>query len=214
LSDPDNIEAKDSLLLAMLPHVLFDGWTFEALNAGQEELEKNVGNSNGAHFDSLSGVAVHFGNYIDRQMLAAIEVLDLEKMPVRERIATCIRVRLSFLVPYKEAIQRLLTFLAIPGNHLTGLRITIKTVDLIWYATGDTATDFNYYTKRGLLAGVYGSTVLYWLSDTSENSTETDAFLLRRISEVMQIPKLQSKATKQLKNICHPIRRLTHHFFC
>ncbi|MBT7267527.1 MAG: COQ9 family protein, partial [Rhodospirillaceae bacterium] len=68
-------------------------------------------------------------------------------------------------------------------------------------------TDFNYYTKRGLLAGVYGSTILYWLSDNSDDFVETDAFLARRINEVLQIPKLQSKITKRLERLTRPLRR-------
>lgn len=36
-------------------------------------------------------------------------------------------------------------------------------VDDIWYWAGDRSTDFNWYTKRALLAGIYTSTgLLIW----------------------------------------------------
>jgi ubiquinone biosynthesis protein COQ9 len=63
----------------------------------------------------------------------------------------------------------------------------------MWRAAGDTATDFNYYSKRGLLAGVYGATLLFWLEDNSEERAESWAFLERRIADVMKVPRVLSR---------------------
>ena len=59
----------------------------------------------------------------------------------------------------------------------------------MWRAAGDTATDYNFYTKRALLAGVHASTLLYWLDDRSAGTAATWAFLERRIADVMRVPK-------------------------
>ena len=202
-----DMKYRDQLLLAMLPHVLFDGWSKRALAAGAEDIGKEIADSQLVFSGGLKEVAVHFGDHMDRQMIAKLTKLNLEKMPVRDRITTGVRVRLELLAPHREAIRRLLTFLTLPGNHLVGAKITMKTVDAIWHAAGDTATDFNYYTKRGLLAGVYGSTILYWLSDHSEDFSGTYAFLDRRIGEVLKIPKIQSKIKKRLSRLAGPLRR-------
>jgi ubiquinone biosynthesis protein COQ9 len=82
----------------------------------------------------------------------------------------------------------------------------MKTIDLIWYAAGDTATDFNYYTKRGLLASVYGLTILYWLSDTSKGVSQTEAFLAQRLNDVMQIPKLRNRIEKNIERLRNSFR--------
>ena len=37
------------------------------------------------------------------------------------------------------------------------LKLLYRTVDAMWYAAGDTSTDFNFYTKRATLAGVYSA---------------------------------------------------------
>lgn len=206
-------EDRDALLLAMLPHVLFDGWSRDALAAGLKDLGKENADSRDYFPGGLKDVAQHFGDYMDRAMVAELAKLDLEKMPVRQRIAAGVRVRLDLLSPYRESIRRLLTYLTLPGNQLSGMRMTMKTVDAIWHAAGDTATDFNYYTKRGLLAGVYGSTVLYWLSDNSEDFVETHAFLDRRIGEVLKIPKFQSKIKKRVARLARPLRRFTRPSF-
>ena len=115
-------------------------------------------------------------------------------MKVRERIATAVRLRLEQVAPHREAVQRGLAFFALPQNAAIGLKCLYRTVDAIWYAAGDRATDYNFYSKRLLLAGVYSSTLLVWLNDTSEDQAETWAFLERRIAEVLQVAGLLGKA--------------------
>jgi ubiquinone biosynthesis protein COQ9 len=98
-------------------------------------------------------------------------------------------VRLELLQPHREAVRRGIAFLALPANVALGTRLLYRTVDAIWYAAGDTATDYNFYTKRALLAGVYASTLLYWLDDASDGYADTWAFLDRRIADAMRIPQ-------------------------
>jgi ubiquinone biosynthesis protein COQ9 len=77
-------------------------------------------------------------------------------------------------------------------------RLVYRTCDRIWRAAGDSATDFNFYTKRGLLAGVVTSTMLYWLQDKSEGSQATSAFLDRRIADVLTIGGRIGKVRERL----------------
>jgi ubiquinone biosynthesis protein COQ9 len=70
----------------------------------------------------------------------------------------------------------------------------------MWRAAGDTSTDFNFYTKRGILAGVYGSTALRWFNDTSADEKATDEFLAARIENVMQFEKFKAKAKEAFSN--------------
>jgi ubiquinone biosynthesis protein COQ9 len=83
-------------------------------------------------------------------------------------------------------------------------------VDAIWRAAGDTATDWNFYTKRGLLAGVFSSTVLCWLDDTSEDHAETWAFLDRRIADVMRVPKATARVREACGRFARPFQRRTY----
>jgi ubiquinone biosynthesis protein COQ9 len=199
---------KDRLLLAMLPHVVFDGWSLKSLAAGTRDLNGEVTQATLLFPRGMRDLAIHFGDYIDREMLTELGKIDMEKLSVRERIGTSVLLRLRLLSPHKEAIRRLLSFLALPGNHPTSFKITMKTIDLIWYAAGDTATDFNYYTKRGLLASVYGMTILYWLSDTSKGVSQTESFLAQRLNDVMQIPKLRNRIEKNIERLRNPLRFL------
>jgi ubiquinone biosynthesis protein COQ9 len=89
-----------------------------------------------------------------------------------------------------------------------GLRLLYDTVDAIWYAAGDTATDFNFYTKRALLAGVYAATTLCWLEDRSREMEETHAFLDRRINDIMAIPRYGKELHERLDRLPNPLRMM------
>jgi ubiquinone biosynthesis protein COQ9 len=106
---------------------------------------------------------------------------------VHERIRFCVRARLEILEPYREAVSSGLGILATNGP--LAVRALYRTVNRMWYAAGDTSTDFNWYTKRGLLAGVVTSTTLYWLNDKSDGREETWSFLDRRLRDVAQFGK-------------------------
>ena len=107
-------------------------------------------------------------------------------MRVRDRIAAGVRTRLEILAPHREAVRRGLAFLALPQNAAQGVTCLNRSVDCLWYAAGDRATDYNFYSKRLLLAGVLSSTTVYWLNDRSEGAAQTWAFLDRRIDEVLK----------------------------
>ena len=185
---------KDEILLATLSHVVFDGWTSRALAAGVADAGHRPDMALRAFPDGMREVVEHFSDFADRRMVAELERRDLGAMRIRDRIATAVGVRLELLAPYREAVLRATAFVSLPQNAGIASRCAYRTVDAMWYAAGDTSTDFNFYTKRALLAAVYGATVLCWLGDASEDFTDTWDFLERRIENVMSLPKLSPKA--------------------
>jgi ubiquinone biosynthesis protein COQ9 len=186
----DLTATRDKILEATLAHVAFDGWTQAALMAGVKDAGFQREMALRAFPGGMSELVEHFAGWADRRMLAALEKRNLAPMKVRERVAAAIRARLEALSPHREAVRRLLAYLALPGHTGLAAKLTWHTVNAVWYAAGDTATDFNYYTKRTLLVPVYTTTVLYWLSDDSDGFVETWGYLDRRIADVMRIPKL------------------------
>ena len=81
-----------------------------------------------------------------------------------------------------------------------GAKLVYRTVDAMWRAAGDTSTDFNFYTKRGILAGVYGSTLCAGSTTPARTRTPTEEFLAARIENVMQFEKFKAKAKEALSN--------------
>ena len=113
-----------------------------------------------------------FSRWADRQMLDRIEAAPPEPLSLSRRIARALRVRFELLLPFREAVRRGMTVLAMPQNAPLGLRLLYETVDGIWYAAGDNSTDFSFYTKRASLAAIYGAAMLFWLDDRSPGCIE------------------------------------------
>lgn len=199
--------ARRDILEAALRHVPFDGWTRAALEGGAADAGHDPTMLARAFPRGPIDVIEAFNDRADRAMVAALEQQGAEEMRVRDRIATAVRARLEQNAEHREAIRRGAALLARPGNAATGARILYRTVDAIWRAAGDTATDFNFYTKRGLLTGVYASTVLYWLDDRSADFGATWRFLDRRIDEVMRIGRGLGRLAGRLGDLPSPLRR-------
>jgi ubiquinone biosynthesis protein COQ9 len=216
LSDPiqtakaEKVAQRDALLRAALPNVPFDGWTMKTLEAAAETAGLERAAAHRLFPGGAKDAIAHFRQLADRLMLEDLARLDLAGMKIRERIATGVRLHLERWTPYREAIRAALALSPLPPYVGDSLRGGYHTVDAIWRAAGDKSTDYNFYTKRGLLAGVYATTLVYWLNDRSEGCTDTWKFLDRRIQNVMEIPKLQKRIEEGLKLLPDP-RRLFNH---
>lgn len=195
---------REKVLLAALIHVPFEGWTDAALQAGARDAGVDPGQAARA-FPGGPAEAIDFFNRLaDASMVEALAGMDLGAMRVRDRIIAGVRVRLEQNLPHREAVRRALAVVAMPLNAPLGMRCVARTVDAIWRAAGDASSDFNWYTKRGLLAGVYTATVLYWLNDKSEGTADTYDFLERRIDTVMRIGGALGRAGKALAGARFP----------
>lgn len=187
----DDLQTR--ILDAALPAIAFDGWTIGVL----ETAAKSVGLSAFDVKRAFPGGVIEAVNLflarIDAQMEAALPA-GLAGMKIRERIATIVMTRLRLQSPHREAVRRALAVYAMPWHMADGMQRSWTTADAIWRAAGDTATDYNYYTKRLILSKVYAATVMVWLEDNSPDLVDTEAFLRRRIENVMQFEKFKAKA--------------------
>jgi ubiquinone biosynthesis protein COQ9 len=135
-----------------------------------------------------------FRDHIDKVMIERIKKELVDVNSITARIYEAIKIRLELLVQYKIAISKIASFFAIPWNNPKLYPYTWHSMHLIWKTAGkDVSKDFNYYTKRGLLTGVYWFTMLYWLSDESEGYHDTYAFLTR---ELKFVGKMGAKISK------------------
>lgn len=197
---------REALIEALLPDVPFDGWSHSALVAAGARLGVDQSELAALFPGGMRDAVAAFSRWADRKTLEMLSDKNLEAMKVRERVATAGRARFAVLQPHREAVRRALSLLALPQNAPLALKLLYDTVDALWYAAGDTATDFNFYTKRGLLAGVYAATTLFWLDDRSPNGEQTYAFLDRRLADVMALPKLGTRLRENFDRLPSPFR--------
>ena len=178
----------DKWLLAALPFAADSGWNAGILMQAARKLNCDPALSKVVFPSGIRGLARHFNAWANQQMESAIvRHAGFRHMKVRQKVAFGVRARLEALAPYQGAIRQLLKWAAVPTNAPIAVKGLAETCSAIWYAAGDTSTDYNYYTKRGLLMGVYSSTLLFWLNDSSKNKEATWAFLDARIDDVMQV---------------------------
>jgi ubiquinone biosynthesis protein COQ9 len=204
----DETEAKDRLLLAVLPEVAFDGWSTAALRVAARGIGVPEAEAVALFPRGAAGMVEWFSHWADREMLTTVATEDFAAMRTPERIAAAIGARLALLEPYREAARRAASVLALPQNLPLGLRLLYDTVDAAWYAAGDTATDFNFYSKRALLAGVYGATLVYWFDDRSPESADSLAFLARRLADTMALPRVAERLRAAADRLPNPLRLL------
>ncbi|MEM8823510.1 MAG: COQ9 family protein [Pseudomonadota bacterium] len=184
------------ILDAALMHVPFDGWSEATFRNALRDAEVTPAQGRAAFPRGAVDLALAFHQAGDDEMAKRLNAADLEEMRYRDRVAFAVRTRLEIAEPHKEAVRRGMTLFSLPIYASDGLRALWGTADAIWEALGDTSRDVNWYTKRMTLSGVYSSTVLYWLGDTSEGYEATWAFLDRRIGDVMTFEKAKAQMQK------------------
>lgn len=192
---------RTRLLLAALPDVAFDGWHDEllaaaAVRAGIAEEEAEAAFPGGTH-----DLALYLSEWADEEMRQRLTREDLSALRVRDRVARGVEIRLDILAPWKQAVSSALCYLGAPPCGLLLPARVWRTADIIWQAAGDTATDYNRYTKRFLLSGVLTATLLYWLGDDSPGHADTRAFLARRIDNVLKAGKAAAKLKEGLDTV-------------
>ncbi len=190
MSDP-----KEQLLDAALMHVPFDGWSEMTFKAAIQDSEVDPTVARAVCPRGAIDLAIAYHKRGDALMLEAIEAEDMSAMRFRDKVARAVRLRLE-IISDKEAVRRGTTLFALPPYAPDGAKLVWGTADHIWTVLGDTSDDFNWYSKRAILSGVYSSTILFWLGDDSDGQSATWAFLDRRIDNVMQIEKIKAQVNK------------------
>jgi len=193
------VDLRAELFAAFLSNVPFDGWSPAALRAACTSLGKPAVTGMQAFPGGMVELAEYWSETADAEMVDVLESMNLSELRVRDRIATGVQVRIDTVAAHKEAVRSFSSFVALPPNAPMVPRMAWKTCDAIWRAAGDTSTDHNHYTKRGLLLPVYTSTVLYWLADDGDETGDwpkTWEYLDRRIDNVIQVFGRLGKAGK------------------
>lgn len=186
-------ELRRTLAPLIPANAVFDGWSDSALAMAAAELGVPAPRAKLAFPGGAADMIDAWFDAVDRGMATAFPLERIEAMKIRERIAALVMYRLEVINPHKEALRRALAILAQPRNLPLAGRLGWRAADRMWRIAGDRATDFNHYSKRAILMGVYGSTSLVYLDDSSEDMAATRAFLARRIDDVMRFEKVKGQ---------------------
>lgn len=201
-------QQRAALVEAMLPDVPFDGWGPAALRAAAKRLGLPAGEALALFPGGPADLVAAFSRWADRRMLDRLADEKLDELRTAERIALALRLRFEILAGAREAVRRALSVLALPHNGPLGLRLLYEAVDGIWYAAGDAATDFSFYTKRASLAALLAAATLYWLDDRSEGAVDTQAFIARRLADIGRLGTARQRLAENAERLPNPFRLL------
>ena len=194
-------ETLDHLRTRLAPLIAanagFDGWTVKAVEMAAEQAGVDKDIAALAFKDGpVSMISAWFAS-VDAAMLERLTADALAAMKIRARITALVEARLTLLAPHREALRRAQAILAMPRHVSKAAQLGWHAADVMWRAAGDTAVDYNHYTKRATLGGVYAATLLTFVNDESEDFAETRAFLARRIEDIMRFEKAKARLRDQ-----------------
>lgn len=196
MADLDDM-TLDELRLALAPAVaesaIFDGWSEAAVRAAAEGAGVDPAVALLAYSDGAMDMIAAWIASVDAAMAAAFPPERIAAMKIRERIRALVAFRLESMAGNEEALRRALAILAMPHNAAQALKLGWHSADVMWRLAGDTATDYNHYTKRAILASIYAATLAVFVGDESEGKADTMAFLDRRIDGIMQFEKAKAR---------------------
>ena len=194
MDEPTPLEAlRRRLALAVGENAVFDGWSRTAVDAAADGRGIDRAQARLAMPKTQAGMVDTYIQGVDRALEEHFTPERLAGLKIREKIRSLVWKRFEIMEPAREAVRRGVAILAMPQNLPLAMRMGWRTADVMWRIAGDTSTDYNHYTKRLLLGGVYTSSLLVWLDDNTDGHTETAAFLDRRIDDVMKIEKYKAE---------------------
>lgn len=184
--------------LALAPRL---GWNARLVRAACEANGLSEGDQELLLPNGARDLAALLWRRHDAEALTQLSRLDPTTLKIRERIATAVSTRLEVAAADAEAEKRLSGFMALPTNADLALSLTWATADSLWRWAGDTATDWNHYSKRTILSGILIPAMTLRLFNGKEAA---DAFVAARIENVMTFEKWKAG-----KDFDAPMRKLT-----
>ena len=196
----DRPALRRRLMLEALNHVPFEGWSAASMKLAGEAIGIDQAELRRICPAGAVELAVEFCRWGDELMVEELNWTELETVGMTARVASAVETRIKVVSEHREAVRKAVAQFSLPVNAPLGTRALWRTADQIWSSLGDRSDDYNWYTKRGMLCGVIGSSVLYWLGDTGDG-TLTRAFIDRRIGDVMRV----ETAKQRVRNLpCGP----------
>ena len=193
-TDPTLDEIRAALAPLIARNAAFDGWSYAAVDSAAVELEIEPDVAALAFNGNAMRMVDAWIDSIDQELAQRLTASSLNALKIRDRITILLATRLEIMNPDREALRRAMAIMAMPQNIVRGTKVGWRSADRMWRMAGDTASDFNHYTKRATLSAVYGSTLSVFVNDESPDFIDTRAFLDRRIENVMQFEKVKAQA--------------------
>lgn len=201
-------ELRLLLAPAIADAAAFDGWSDVAVRDAASAAGLDPAAASFAFSGGSMQMIEAWVQAVDAAMQAALPADQIAQLKIRERIRTLVQFRLDAIVHQKEALRRALSIMALPQNAPRTLALGWRSADAMWRLAGDTATDYNHYTKRMTLGSIYAATLAVYVNDSGDDHADTKAFLDRRIEGIMKFEKAKAQLLRPREELFSPARLL------
>ncbi|KAM4018384.1 ubiquinone biosynthesis protein COQ9, mitochondrial [Anomaloglossus baeobatrachus] len=194
-------QLQQRILSAALTFVHEYGWSSEAIAEGAKTLDLSAAAA-GMFQNGGSELVLHFVSVCNKNLTELLEqehklvqLGSTEKKTTEQFLRDAVEARLRMVVPYIGRWPQAVGILLLPHNLPSSLTLLTAMVDDIWHYASDQSTDVSWYTRRAVLAGIYNTTELVMMQDTSPDYEDTWSFLHNRISEAMSMGESVNQVT-------------------
>jgi len=200
----DNIENKRKILAKFLEISAFEGVNEEILEksmvqCGIEAKFKSLIFENGV----LSLIEFYIEEIVEKLAISIKNQVEFAEFKIREKIKFALYEIFEQQKDNKLALQRFRNFYFDLKNFqdknygarpiLLAVKNSFKIADQIWFLIGDKSTDYNFYTKRLILAKIISRSFLVFLKDETNELEKTKSFIDAQIENVMKFEKFKAK---------------------
>lgn len=196
-----HVKRQEAILTEFLTLAPFQGWGEDTLATAAQYACGDAVWAGVAFPEGVAELTDFFQGFLAKQLETIRNQKDTEFLALRTtaRIRWLLVARMNLLAPHKEAIRALMAYYSRPLHSVQGAKHLAQAASQMWYLAGDKALDISFYTKRGILSGVYSATLLYWLGQADENPQELQAFIDRRLRNVMQFHQFRHGVEEKLR---------------
>jgi len=177
-------DLREKWLEHLLPLVESTGWTADAARKAADAAGLDPGEQALAAPMGLRDLLRAFFDRAEAETRAQLEHADLAPLKVHERVALGVRTWLDVLAPHRRAVARASARGFMPWGTSDAAARAWSVANTIWTGIGDTSDDYNYYSKRALLASTIAPIVLFWLREPDDAAL--DAFVMARLKGAMR----------------------------
>ncbi len=184
---------KNRFLKEFLVISSINGWNLDSFEKTKKKLKFNSDLANKLFTNKLDDLILFYNFSTNDQLSKIYKKRRFNKKSIRLSILNAIKIKFELLNKNKDSVKKSSIFLSNPSKQFLSGKIIYKTVDHIWKLIGDLSNDYNFYTKRAILASIYSFAMIMWLNDKNKNLDKTFNFLEKSIMNMNVVSNIKSK---------------------
>ncbi len=187
----NNFEFKKKLKILQFIKIIVssDGWS---QNITKKLINKNINSEELAYyFPNGNEDMLKFSlEEINQSLETNISKINIINLPLNKRIKKILMKRIEILNENNKFFKKTFYYLLLPQNAKILKKSLYNSVDTMWYLAGDNSTDFNFYTKRITLAGIYINAIFVLFNN---NIVEAEINIDKNLKRISKLPKIKER---------------------